>query len=69
MVLYDWDLKGYYVVCVGINFLGDELYNLMFVECIGWELEWYEILVWWIGIEVLEFVIVGIFNGVVVCNL
>jgi EAL domain-containing protein (putative c-di-GMP-specific phosphodiesterase class I) len=67
--LNTWDLKGFTVPKVGINFSGDELHNPMLAEKIGWELGRYEMPSSRIAIEVLESVIAGTPDGVVARNL
>ena len=67
--LNNWELGGYSIPRVGINFSGDELHNPMLAERMGRELDRYDIAPGRIAIEVLETVIASSPDGVVARNL
>ncbi|TCK99446.1 diguanylate cyclase/phosphodiesterase [Shimia isoporae] len=63
-----WDDAGFHVPCVGVNFAGDELRSPTLVERIQWELDRNELDASRLGIEVLESVIAGAPDDMVVRN-
>ncbi len=64
-----WDDAGYSVPVVGVNFAGEELRSPTLVERIQWELDRTELLPARLGIEVLESVVAGAPDDMVVRNL
>ncbi|MGR3714116.1 MAG: putative bifunctional diguanylate cyclase/phosphodiesterase [Shimia sp.] len=63
-----WDDAGLHVPCVGVNFAGDELRSPTLVERLQWELDRNELDAKRLGIEVLESVIAGTPDDMVVRN-
>jgi len=63
-----WDDAGLHVPCVGVNFAGDELRSPTLVDRIHWELDRNELDASRLGIEVLESVIAGTPDDMVVRN-
>ncbi|WP_270731328.1 putative bifunctional diguanylate cyclase/phosphodiesterase [Shimia sp. Alg240-R146] len=63
-----WDDAGLHVPCVGVNFAGDELRSPTLVERLQWELDRNELDADRLGIEVLESVIAGTPDDMVVRN-
>ncbi|MCP4820637.1 MAG: EAL domain-containing protein, partial [Shimia sp.] len=63
-----WDDAGFHVPSVGVNFAGDELRSPTLVERLQWELDRNELSADRLGIEVLESVIAGTPDDMVVRN-
>ena len=66
--LCQWDEAGFKVPSVGVNFAGEELRNPALLDKIGWELDRFSITPDRLSVEVLETVVAGAPDDLVVRN-